>query len=140
MASYNLDLVLIKQALNISEVTFDTDLQARLNAAYNWINNQLARYTTVPLAVVPDIIKEIEADIAAGFFKENKTVPVEGERVQASILRTRGEKNLQAYIDTIYAKKGGGRSSLFRHGKNRVKMSLDNEDPDITQPHYSRDL
>jgi phage gp36-like protein len=142
MVSYNADLVKVKQVANIesSISTFDTELQAKLDAAYNYINLILDRYTTVPLTTVPDIIKEIEADIAAGYFKEDRTVPVEGERIQKSILRARGEEKLQAYIDTTHTLKGGNRRNLFRHNKNRVKPAVDRDDADLVYPYESRDL
>lgn len=132
--NYNADdLTLIKRAANIptAVTTHDTDLKANLTASYNWINLQLDRFTTVPLSTIPNIIKEIEADIAAGMFKEEKTEPVEGERMKRNLLRERGENALLEYIKTTYQSKGENRANFFRHGKSTARREIDARDREL---------
>lgn len=136
MTSYNDQLKLVKRMVNVDgDVdTFDQDLRTCLVKAYNWINNQLERYTTVPLsAPVGAIILEIEADIAAGMFNEQRTIPVEGERLKRNLLRERGEDALAQYIKTKYQPSGERRGSFFRHSKDAAYFDIAAEDDDVTE-------
>lgn len=129
---YNADLVLIKQkvVVELLVLSFDTQLTSALREAYNWMNGVLVRYTAVPLTT-SSTLAEIEANIAAGFFKEERALPVEGERVKKHILRERGEQQLQDYIATNYGPETTKRAAMFRHGKNAEKMRMDMGDDDI---------
>jgi hypothetical protein len=129
-AYYNTDLVLIKQKVNIANASFDTQLESCLREAYNWMNQVLVRHTAVPL-VTSTTLAEIEANIAAGMWKEEKTLPVEGERIKKNILRERGEEALKEYIASNYGPETTRRAGMFRHGKNDQKLRMDMGDDDI---------
>jgi len=137
MTNYNLnDLTLIKRVTNIdyTETAFNTQLQACLDQAYNTMNMSLDGVTTTPLTGgdITNLIKEIEANIAGGLFKEEKTIPTEGERVKKHILRERGEEMLRDYIATYHkGKTPKKRGSLFRHSKSKVKFNIYAEDEDL---------
>ncbi len=136
MTSYNTNLKLIKKMVNVDvdEETFDLDLRTCLSKAYNWMNNQLERYTTVPLTgTIPAIVLEIEADLAAGMFKEQRTIPVEGERIKRNLLRERGEDALAEYIKTKYQPSGERRGTFFRHSKDSAYFDIAAEDHDVTE-------
>lgn len=135
MTNYNSDdLTLVKRVTNIDNTDFNTELTACLNQAYNMMNMALDAVTTTPLtgADITNLVKEIEANIAGGLFKEEKTVPVEGERVKKHILRERGEELLREYIATYHkGKTPKKRGSLFRHSKSEVRLNIDAEDEDL---------
>ena len=133
--TYSDDLKMVKQAAFVPEDndSFDQELGTMLLKAYNWMNNMLVRYTTVPLTSVPEIIKECEADIAAGFFKEQKAVPVEGERTRKHLLRERGEQCLMDYITTTFLSTSpSSRANAFRHIKADRRLNISGTDEDVT--------
>lgn len=125
---YNTDKIRIKRVCNIEALNldFDDDLDQALQNAYHFINNTLARYTTVPLTgTIPDMIIRIEADIGGGLYKEEKVEPAEGERVKKHILRERGEVALLEFIKTNYEASGSRRSSFFRCSQKSTRMRID---------------
>jgi len=138
-AYYNADLVLVKQKANVAVASHDAQLESCLREAYNYMNSILKRYTTVPLATTNNLA-EIEANIAAGMFKEEKTTPVEGERVKKHILRERGEQALLDYIASEFGPETTKRAAMFRHGKNKTKPRMDQGDEDLVYPYTSRYL
>jgi flagellar capping protein FliD len=123
---YNADLTLIKQKCVIpsSSSSFDVQLTSSLREAFDYMNGILKRYTTLPLTT-SDTLAEIEANIAAGMFKEEQTTPVEGERVKKHILRERGEAALAEYIKTNYEASGSRRSSFFKCSQKSSRMRID---------------
>jgi hypothetical protein len=129
-AYYNTDLVLIKQKTKIANSSFDVPLESSLREAYNYMNQVLSRYATVPL-VTSTTLAEIEANIAAGMWMEENAVPVEGERVKKHILRERGEEALKEYVASNYGPETTKRAGMFRHGKNDQKLRIDMGDDDI---------
>lgn len=129
LAYYNTDLVLVKQKAKVANTSFDVQLESSLREAYDYMNSILKRYTTIPLTT-SNTLAEIEANIAAGMFKEEATTPVEGERVKKHILRERGEQQLQEYIASEYGPKTTKRAAMFRHGKNYEKMQVNQGDAD----------
>lgn len=134
--TYSEDLKMVKQAANVPEDvdSFDQELGTMLLKAYNWMNNMLIRYTTAPLTgTIPEIIKECEADIAAGYFKEQKTTPVEGERIRKHLLRERGEQCLLDYIETTFTSTSPiNRANAFRHNKENRRLNISGTDEDVT--------
>jgi hypothetical protein len=122
-AYYNTDLVLIKQKTKIAVASFDTPLESSLREAYNYMNQVLSRYTTVPLTT-STTLAEIEANIAAGMWMEENTLPVEGERVKKHILRERGEEQLEEYIASNYGPETTKRAGRFRHGKSSYEWGV----------------
>lgn len=130
---YNIGLALVKSVSNIDDTNsdFDDDLRRSLNQAYSRINIQLEPYTTVPLAAPDNMIIQIEADIGAGLFKEERVIPAEGERTRTHILRERGEQALADYIKTKYLPSGDRRSNFFKHVKDDRKMQIDGTDEDV---------
>lgn len=101
MATYSTD-AMVKERLGITTSDFDTQIGTKREQAHNWINNELDPFTTVPLSSVPDMIKEIEADIAAGMFREERDEPTVEGTLKRSLLRARGEEALERYIVTNY--------------------------------------
>ena len=134
MTHYNTNLKMIRKSANIpdDDSDFDMELRLALDKAYGLINILLERYTPVPLTgTIPAIIQEIEADIGAGYFKEVKIEPVEGERVKKHYLRERGEDLLNEYIATKYQATGENRGNFFRHHKTPRKLRIDAGDDEL---------
>lgn len=125
MYNHNLDKVKREANVESDNEDFDEDLTAALHEAARWIDLKLSGYTTVPLANPPELILDIEAKIAAGLFKERKTVPVEGERTSKHIMRKTGEDWLQDYINATYSKPGASRAARFCHGKDYRRLRID---------------
>lgn len=145
--AYNADLFRIKQVANIefSNTDFDVKLGEVRDKAYNYINAVLeGAGATVPLTGLSTgntkLLQQIEADMAAGFFKEDVTQPVEGERVKKHILRERAEQMLEQLVDTLYHSSPKNRAGLFRHGKNKTKFKMDQSDEDVTEEYESREI
>jgi len=96
----------VKDRLNIKDTSEDSTLANKLTAADAYIDTKLKKYTTVPLASVPQIIKDASADLAAAMFREDRfeTEAVESieERSRASIFRNRAEAALDSYIKETY--------------------------------------
>jgi len=108
MAYSTLDMV--KQRLGISGSGQDTELTAKITAADAEIDASLQEFTTVPLTTVPQIIKDISADVAAALWHEEKA-PASQE---ASRLRTRAEKALEKYIRTKHKASTWQRTPRYR--------------------------
>ena len=141
MANYNADdLTKIKLVTHISIADFDAHLLDCLTRAYDIMNIHLKRYIPIPLtgSDITLMIQSIEADIAGGLFKEEKTVPKEGERTSMSILRKRGMEDLLAYIGTNWAGAGGQqRAARFRHGRDSQRFDYEQRDPDVDEDYDS---
>jgi hypothetical protein len=144
---YNADLNRIKQATHteLTNTDFDIKLGEARDKAYNFMNTLLeGAGATVPLTGLnagdTKLIQQIEADMAAGFFKEETTEPIEGERVKKHILRERAEQMLTAFMATKYQGAPKNRANQFRHGKNRTRFKMDQSDEDIVEPYYSREI
>jgi hypothetical protein len=135
--AYNADLVRVKQAANIATTNsdFDTELTEARDKAYNFMNNILVvTAPAIPLTGLStgdtNLICQIEADMAAGFFKEQTTQPVEGERTKKHILRERAEQMLQSFIGSHYGATGSRRSSFFRNTRTARRLEIDASEPD----------
>ena len=63
-------LEMVKERLAITTTAHDTQIGNKITHADNWVNRQLGPYVTTPLAVPPQEVKDAEADIAAGLFRE----------------------------------------------------------------------
>jgi len=115
---YNSTIDPVKKRLLIADAdtSYDSDIEDALEEASRYIDMHLAPYastvdiyntitfsfSSLPLAstIVPEIIKEIEADLAAGIFKK-KHMP---QDMDAQWL-IKGEEKLVKFIE-IYFKKG----------------------------------
>jgi len=134
--AYNADLVRVKQAANIAVANndFTTELTEVQDKAYNFMNNILVvTAPAVPLTGLSAgdtlLIQQIEADMAAGFFKEQTTVPVEGERTKKHILRERAEQMLQSFIGSHYGAVGSRRGNFFRNTRIARRQKIDASQP-----------
>jgi len=126
------DMSGVKLVLDIpdDDVNDDDLIQRCQNQAFAWMNREAKQYTAVPLTGddITDDVKEIEDDIAAGYFREVKTKPVEGERVKKHIFRERGEDNWFSYIANNFKPKGANRRRFCVHGKSGQRFQVDVQD------------
>jgi len=91
-------LEMVKYRLGITGTQNDTELTAKIAAADAEIDASLQEFTSVPLTTVPQIVKDISADIAASLWHEEKAPATQ----EASRLRVRAEKALEKYIHVKY--------------------------------------
>ena len=91
----------VKVRLSISVSEFDTEIDAFRVTAYSEINSRLSPYVTTPIAAPTQEIAEIEADWAAGIFKEARFAPTRGT-IGESSLRKRAMKNLDEFTIVNY--------------------------------------
>ncbi len=95
---------MVKERLGIplSDATEDTVVDSKLTGADAEVDNVLGGYTTVPLTgTVPQIVKEVAADLAAALFREDRNPKDE----MVVVWRTRAKRNLDDYIATNYGPK-----------------------------------
>jgi len=92
------DLTLIKERLKITDSSKDTYLGHLQTQADAKIDNALKRYTSVPLSVVPEIIKQIAIDLVCGIYSENQASGPTGTEAQPNIFSLRAQLDLERYI------------------------------------------
>ena len=98
------NLLDVKNRLKIvsTETTFDDEIDEVILEAQVIIDEMLRPYETVPLTVVPTIIRFACADLAAGSFKARKGQ----EDISKSGYYLLGEKKVQTYIQGKYFQGG----------------------------------
>ena len=92
---------MVKERLGIplSDATEDSVIDSKLTAADAEVDNILGGYTTVPLTgTIPQIIREVAADLAAALYREDRNPKDE----LIVVWRSRAEKNLANYGAGLY--------------------------------------
>jgi hypothetical protein len=117
-------LEMVHERLGITASSHDVQLANKITQANNWVDRQLGPYVTTPLAVPPQEVKDAEADIAAGLFREEASGKFTGERPMPHVLRARGERDLLDYIRLNYL---GTRTRSTRMIHGRSHCSWDGE-------------
>lgn len=95
---------MIKERLGIplSDATEDSIIDSKLAAADAEVDNVLGSYTTVPLTgTIPQIVREVAADLAAALFREDRNPKDE----LIVVWRSRAEKNLENYVAGLFGSK-----------------------------------
>jgi len=89
----------VKQRANIPEAdtSFDEKIQSKIEYAQEVIDLHLQGLTALPLSPVPDIIKEICADLACAFFLQEES-PAD-ERIL--VFERRGRDHLKEYVSAL---------------------------------------
>lgn len=95
-------LDMVKERLSITHPDVDTQLDNKLTQANGMVDLELEPYVTVPLPAPDQKVKDAEADIAAGLFREETSGRFAGERPLPHVLRQRGMEALKAYIRAKY--------------------------------------
>ena len=114
----------MKERLSVTHDKFDTQLANKLTQAYNWVNRQLSPYVSTPLGSPPQEIIDIEADYAAGLYREEASGKFVGERNIPHVLRKRAMDDLMDYIRVNYLGTTSRRGYL-RHVKSHHSWDTD---------------
>lgn len=118
------DLEAVKDRLNITHDKENERLTRCLAQASNYINRQLRPYTSTPIGAPPQDLIDAEADIAAGFFKEEVKGSTSGATPMPHVLRARGEAAVKDYIKAFYLGPVE-RKGYFRHVKSHSSFDGD---------------
>jgi phage gp36-like protein len=89
------DLALIKERIRKTDSGDDTYLGHLQVQADAEIDTALKSFTSVPLIVVPEVIKQIACDLTAGIFFEN-------QKGEPQLLAIRARSILERYIRETY--------------------------------------
>jgi len=114
-----------------TDTSLDDQILLAQGQAYNYINNELGRYTSVPLTSAPDVIKDIETQITAGLFEEFQVQVAKGKSTPSN-KRILGEQNLKKFVETTYLRDKDNPEYWIRHNKDYYsKMKIDAGDDEV---------
>jgi len=101
--TYSTDAMVYFRIDDAQHTDFDTIIDAMRVYAQSIIDDELQNFeSSLPLSSPTQLIKEIEADIAAGLVIENKFERTDELREKASWLQERGMIRLEKHIQNTY--------------------------------------